>query len=158
MRPSIVIGVVATLVALVPTPALACSCTNNLTLDQEFAAAGSVFSGRVSAIAPSPDPSYLAVQFEPITRWKGTLDATPVVLTPPNEGVCGFPFQVGLEYLVFASVYAIGVPPSAPVYYTHLCSRTGLLAGHPDLPNLPPPLVPTAVRARTWGALKGIYR
>jgi hypothetical protein len=140
------------LLLLAPASALACSCTNNLTLEQEFGYAAGVFSGRVIAINPVPDdPNTVLVTLDPITRWKGPLEGPQVVATPANEAICGFPFLVGEEYLVFWTSYQ-------HVPYTHLCSRTSLLANNSDVPQLPTPQLPVPAAARSWGALKTIYR
>jgi hypothetical protein len=45
-----------------------------------------------------------------------------------------------------------------PTPFTHLCARTGLLEGHPDLASLPPPLATTPAARASWGTLKLHYR
>jgi len=139
--------------ALAPGPALACSCTNQLTLEQEFGFAAAVFSGRVLSIETDTYLNVLRVEFEPIARWKGGLEARVLVFTAITDGECGFPFVEGAEYLVFGG----GTGP-APPYGTHLCSRTGPLLGNPYVPLLGPPLVPTAARPRGWAGIKRHYR
>jgi hypothetical protein len=146
----------AALVAAGPRPAAACSCTNELTLQQEFDGAWVVFSGRVLEINADPFGT-LAVRMDPIQRWKGSLAPGQIVVTPVNEAVCGFPFVVGEEYLVFGLYYAYGITYT-PTPYTHLCSKSGLLADNPYLAQLPPPLLPTPAARPTWGALKIGYR
>ena len=71
-----------------PRAASACSCTNNLTTQQEFDYARTVFSGRVLSVEPNAY-GQLTVVFEPIDRWKGPLEYFPYVFTPENGGVCG---------------------------------------------------------------------
>jgi hypothetical protein len=139
-----------------PLPASACSCTNNLTTQQEFDYAWKVYSGRVLSVQTDLSGN-LIVGVVPIDRWKGPIDYTEVVVTPPNEAVCGFPFEVGQEYLIFATVTYTGITYT-PTPFTHLCSRTGLLAGNPYLSELPPPLLPTPTRRTAWGTLKVRYR
>lgn len=145
----------ASLVAA-PLPALACSCTNNLTTQQEFDYAHSVFSGRVLSVQPNAY-GQLTVEFQPIDRWKGPLDYVPYVFTPLNSAVCGYEFVVGQEYLVFVTISYVGVTYT-PVPFTHLCSRTSLLEGNPYLAELPPPLLPVPTSRSAWGALKVRYR
>jgi hypothetical protein len=71
-----------------------------------------VFAGKVVEIrykvAPldptdprDPMMFHLAVMV-PERQWKGPVADTLVVWTPDNEGVCGFPFEDGESYLVFA--------------------------------------------------------
>jgi hypothetical protein len=45
-----------------------------------------------------------------------------------------------------------------PTPFTHLCSRTSLLAGNPYVPDLPAPLVTTPASRPSWGTLKVRYR
>lgn len=149
-------ALLAALLLGAPVHATACSCTNQLTLQQEFDGAWLVFSGRVTSIQPDPFGT-LAVFFEPLQRWKGPLGFQQLVVTPLDTGVCGFPFEVGEEYLVFATMTYYGITLT-PAPFTHLCSRTSLLAGNIYLPDLPPPLVTTPAARPTWGALKTIHR
>lgn len=152
-----VVLLLALLAALLATPrsAAACSCTNNLTLQQEFDYASVVFSGRVLEIQPGFD-NMLEVRFEPLQRWKGPLHSAQLVVTPLDTAACGFPFEVGEEYLVFTTGMFYGVASHAE--FTHLCSRTSLLAGNPHLPGLPPPLATTPAARPSWGTLKIAYR
>jgi hypothetical protein len=39
----------------------------------------------------------------PDLSWKGALADTVIVWTPDNVGACGFPFEKGEQYLVFAT-------------------------------------------------------
>lgn len=139
-----------------PLPVSACSCTNNLTTLEEFGYAQLVFTGRVTSIQPDPYGT-LAVEFEPINRWKGPLQYVQLVITPLNSAGCGYEFEVGQDYLVFASLYGYG-PTYTPTPFTHLCSRTSHLEGNPYLAELPPPLLPTPASRPTWGTLKVRYR
>lgn len=139
-----------------PLPAFACSCTNNLTTQQEFDYAYSVFSGRVLSVQPNAYGS-LVVEFQPIDRWKGPLEYVPYVFTPPNSAVCGYDFVVGQEYLVFVTITYVGVTYT-PAWFTHLCSRTSPLDGNPYLSELPPPILPVPAARSAWGSLKVRYR
>ena len=136
-----------------PLPVSACSCTNQLTLEQEFGYAAAVFSGRVISITPEPDGLHVLAMLEPIARWKGGIGATVPVYTPSNGGACGFPFEVDGEYLVFGSAS----DPSGP-FFTHLCAKSSPLEGNVYVPLLGPPLIPTGTRSPSWGALKRFYR
>lgn len=149
-------ALLAALLLGAPALASACSCTNQLTLQQEFDYAWLVFSGRVTGIQPDPFGT-LVVTFEPLQRWKGPLDFAQIVVTPPNSAACGFPFEPGQEYLVFATMAYYGLTYT-PTPFTHLCSRTAPLADNPYLPEMPPPLLTTTAARPTWGALKTIHR
>ena len=140
-----------------PHLARACSCTNNLTLQQEFDYAAGVFSGTVLGIEHSPTSPYLFVTLRPIARWKGGLTDPFVLVTPEDPGACGFPFEVGVDYLVFYSFTCYSTPCTS-LPFTHLCTRNSLLEDNPYVSLLPPPELPVPARHVTWGALKGHYR
>ncbi len=133
----------------------ACSCTNERTLEQELNSAVAVFTGRVTAIQPAGDKSNVIVTLTPLLRWKGGLGVPLTLATPENSGVCGYAFEVGGEYLVFAWPYTIS---GQQTIFTHLCSRTASAEGNPDIQKLGAPLVPTAVRAISWGGVKRAWR
>lgn len=154
-RASLFLSLLAAL-ALTPRPAHACSCTNDRTLQQEYDNAWVVFSGRVVSITADPFGTY-AVQIDPIQRWKGPLQYAPIVVTPLNAAVCGYPFEVGTEYLIFAVNYGYGLTYT-PTPFTHLCSRTAPLAGNPYISDLPAPLETTPAARPSWGTLKLRYR
>jgi len=155
LRASIAAASVAAALLFASSNVLACSCTNEKTLLEEFNAAAVVFGGTVTDIQPAGDGVNEIVTFTPTVRWKGGLDAAQNVLDALNEGICGFPFQLGQSYLVFAFNTTFN---GHPAIFTHLCSRDSFLDGNADVGNLPPPELPVPARAHTWGALKAIYR
>lgn len=150
-------ALLAVLLLLAPAAAGACTCTNEPTLEQEFASATRVFSGRVLGITPSADENFLEVLFEPLERWKGPLDHGIVVVTGSHDGLCGSRFNVGGDYLVFCRVISYGITLT-PMPFTTSCSRTGPLAGNPWISQLPLPVLPVPAAGRTWGSLKVVYR
>jgi hypothetical protein len=80
-----------------------------------------------------PDPWPVQVTFQVTRRWKGPVADTLVIRTGEGGGDCGFPFQVGAEYLVYAS--------GKDALYTSICHRTRLLlAAKEDLEALGAPL------------------
>jgi hypothetical protein len=160
MRPTSSIPAAVLLAALlmIPASSRACSCTNNLTLQEEYDNATGVFAGRVLSIQPSGlGDGKLVVFLEPLIRWKGPLDYTQLLITPENPAICGYPFEVGTDYLVFYSMVGYGLTYT-PTPFTHLCSRTSPLEGNTFVPLLPAPQVTTAAPGRTWGSLKIRYR
>ena len=153
LRPSrVVLPALAALLAA-PPGLMACSCLGPFPLEQQVASASVVFTGRVTAIQPSGDGSYVTVTLTPLLRWKGGLDPTVTVATGLNEANCGFLFEVGYEYLVFAWTSSTPAP-----LFTHSCSRTAPANGNQDIPNLGAPLTPTPVRATSWGGVKRVWR
>ncbi len=152
-RVPLLVAIFAIAIVLRPIDSHACSCTFDHTVMEEFDIAVAVFAGTVTNIQPSADGYNLVVTITPTIRWKGGFDDPVQVLTPLNGAVCGYEFVVGESYLVFA-FNSGGQPP----FFTHLCSRTGLLANNSTVPQLPPPQHPVPTRMKTWGALKTFYR
>lgn len=101
-------------------PAYACSCLRPESPVIERDRATAVFSGEVLAIGP--DNSYdQQVVFSVTEAWKGSLAEQTTVRTANNSAACGYSFEVGEQYLVYAN----GEAESLEVY---LCSRTTALA------------------------------
>ena len=155
LRVSVLTGLLAAAVLLAPPRALACSCTNNHTVMEEYDAASTLFAGTVTNIQPAGDGLNYMVTLNPTIRWKGGLDSPAQVLTGLNDGVCGFHFVVGEDYLVFAFNTLFN---GQPALFTHSCSMDGLLAGNTIVPQLPPPVQPVPTLGRSWGTLKTLYR
>jgi len=116
--------------------AYACSCENQSTPADALQNSDAVFSGKVISIAElnkgdfrsSSDP--LIIKFEADTVWKGPDTQTITVFTAASSASCGFEFQEGKSYLVYAN----GDYSSLDV---SLCSRTTLFANaYEDLKSI----------------------
>ena len=101
-------------------PAYACSCLPAgpplTALDQATA----VFSGQVSDIKRTT--TEVEVSFNVTEVWKGELTPTLVINTGPHSAACGYPFEIGQDYLIYAhgrNNTRLGAS---------LCSRTTLLS------------------------------
>jgi hypothetical protein len=73
--------------------------------ERVFDEATAVFAGEVVAIVPvedDPASDYLAVTFEVDRVWKGVSQSPLTVETHRDEATCGYPFQEGERYLVYA--------------------------------------------------------
>jgi hypothetical protein len=110
-----------------PGPAYACSCVIPGPADEELANSVAVFSGKVIDVAKplinigpvsSADP--LKVTFQVYTVWKGSMSQTTTITTARSGASCGYTFEKGKEYIV----YAYGTDNDLSV---SLCSRTQLL-------------------------------
>lgn len=78
-----------------------------------------VFAGRITRTARVRGPQHwLEATFEIESRWKGARSATIRVRTPWFPALCGFPFEHGERYLVYAVLEDDGR------LYTDACSRT----------------------------------
>lgn len=162
MRPIVSLPILLTVVLLAGLPALArpCSCTNLPEFDRAYQYSDAIFLGDVLAIESAEPEYYDAVwaTFRVDAAWKGGPPATVRVLTATNVGACGFPFEVGKRYLVFAFAYGNGSwwgSPAPGVLWTHLCWRTH--ETWPEDPDLVA-LGPVSVATRSWGAVKVRYR
>ncbi|MCB9601319.1 MAG: hypothetical protein H6720_13380 [Sandaracinus sp.] len=145
---------------LFPTLALACSCMRS-SPTEAAARSTAVFEGRVLEVTPVQrgdevtleggclDPacneslsetthqvttSSFAIRFAVTRQWKGVQSESVVVHTARDSAACGFPFEVGQDYLVYASAEHDGS------LSTGLCDRTALVAdASEDLAALPGP-------------------
>lgn len=99
----------------------ACSCLQPPAPSVAAEESDLVFSGRVLSIEKS-DPtdffSFLDVEFEVIEAFKGTEESSRVrILTGPDSAVCGYRFEHGNSYLVYAR-------GGGREYWTGICDRT----------------------------------
>ena len=114
-----------------PGPVYACSCVQPGSPSEELEKFSAVFAGRVVSVDHSYDPEGRTVTrddrstigFKVSVVWKGAVHEDMYITTPPTGGTCGFTFDVGEEYIVYAydSNYDDGG------YSTGICSRTALL-------------------------------
>lgn len=90
-----------------------------------------VFSGEVLSIEPFDNPAgkiyspHRRVRFRVDRSWRGEAAAEAIVTTASSSGECGFEFQVGTQYLVFAHA-------RDGKWITSICSATTPLAKATD--------------------------
>lgn len=104
-------------------PAYACSCMRPSAPNQALAEATAVFSGQVTNIEQVR--LKLNVTFRVDEWWKGEPVQNIVVQTAATTAACGYPFEVGQTYLVYAS-------HRQGRLQTNYCSRTALLSQAAD--------------------------
>ena len=128
----------------------ACSCVQPGTPSEELEKFSAVFAGKVVTVEHSYDPNGGVVSaedrstigFQVGTVWKGAVHEDTSITTPPTGGACGFTFEEGEEYIV----YAYDSPYDEGGYTAGICSRTARLAlalediaalgeGHAPLPG-----------------------
>jgi hypothetical protein len=142
--------------------ALACSCQSPGEPCQNAFQADGVFAGTVRSISPVPDnlpplrpgeerlATTLRVEFENIERFTIPLAATTSVLTPGSGPACGYHFEVGKRYLVYASYGQ----EDKKVLVTGICSRTRPIAeADEDVRFLRSIPLLNASRGRIYGAV-----
>ena len=128
----------STLAVATPCTGAFCRCAPRAPVSAAVEQAEAVFSGVVLSTSGERDPAQperwpVEVTLQVTRRWKGPSADTLVVRTGEGGGDCGYPFQVGAEYLVYAS--------GKDVLYTGICHRTRLvLTAGEDLDVLGPPL------------------
>jgi hypothetical protein len=110
---------------------LACSCAPSPPPQEALQQASAVFTGTVVAVDTSGVTSTVRLQVD--RSWKGAKCGEVTVTTPADSAACGFDFQVGQNYLVYAD-------KQQGKFSVSLCSRTSLTsqAGE-DLTALGPP-------------------
>ena len=100
--------------AIAPDRAYACSCaveagvTKQERSEKALVQATAVFAGEVTGIE-GPPPSSVVSSADPVTvtfdvskAWKGAGSGTREITTPMSGASCGYEFQSGEEYLVYA--------------------------------------------------------
>ena len=149
----IFLGVSVLAVAGLYTQATACSC-KQIAPQEAFEKADAVFSGTVERFEPDdttyeeatayPGQRKYVIKENQLTawitvtkKWKGVEGPHAKVNTATNDAVCGYPFKVGREYLIYGKRDRHGE------FHASLCSGTKLIddaAG--DLAVLGPPRAP----------------
>ncbi len=94
-------------IALLSTAALACSCPTVMSPGEEIKwklkEGSAVFSGEVLSVDAAGRRKQ--VTFRVIEFWKGNLDSKVTVSTEDHPGACGYEFEIGKTYLVFAELW-----------------------------------------------------
>lgn len=128
--PGIIAAIFFSNAFLMPSAVFACSCVVDMSQNDSFNQAKAVFSGTVLSIQdkkgfPGIDFSHREATIQVKETWKGAATGVVTVATGRDDGDCGFAFQKGEHYLVYAhdasGDYQTGLG-------TGLCERTKLLA------------------------------
>ena len=94
----------------------ACECKRNNSVEQEFSDSKSVFVAMVIEIKDSKPDAFVTLRVEKM--WKGVKTETIVVLTDNRGKGCGYIFNKGERYLVYAFEDRDGA------LRTDVCTRT----------------------------------
>lgn len=142
--------IATSLLLLNTNTAHACSCLPT-TPQQTYKNSKAVFAGQVINIVDlgnrnpqfSDSSGTLKIIFEVSKIWKGKLEKQQVILTSDSSASCGYSFEKGKEYLVYASNQGNQLE-------TGLCSGTKPLANaRPDLAILGRGKTPTPQTSNT---------
>jgi hypothetical protein len=137
---------------LLPSRADACSCVGGLPICQTFWEADAVFAGEVLSIDPVPDgadPAFSRkrVRFQVQETWRGGVEGVVEIRTGAGGGDCGYRFERGETYLVYAHGHE-------GTLSTSICTRTKkLAAATEDLQY-----IRTALQAEATGHIYGTVR
>lgn len=116
MNNKAILGLALVLGLALSDMALACTCAPPPPPAEARDTADSVFSGRVLSVTPGKNGS-LDVEIQVDRSWKNARCGTVVVQTASESAACGFGFEVGKSYLVYADIQKGKLS-------TTLCSRT----------------------------------
>jgi hypothetical protein len=112
------------LLVLTQINVLACSCdlpipklSPKQQINKARKNANAVFSGRVLEITKQPQNFYVSVRLLIKDSWKGNSPKEITITTGIGNGDCGYPFEVGESYLIYAS-------GDENRLSTHICQRT----------------------------------
>ena len=99
--------------------AFPCTCLERLSVPANVQLSTAVFHGTMKEQAAwENSDQFLLVKFNVRNVWKGPITPEISVLTGINCGLCGVHFEVGKDYIVYASFYQdYGLS-------TDICSRT----------------------------------
>jgi len=132
--------------------ALACSCAQPKPPKQALEESEAVFSGRVVTIEEPgmlDQTEPLVVTFKVDSVWKGAVTNPQTVRTSPHSASCGFGFEDGEEYIVYANAN----PDS--YLWTSICTRTRVLTdAKEDLRELGEGSSPRTIKESSGGLIK----
>lgn len=129
IRLLVLIGWLASLLIIAPRQAFACSClqmqgaTEEQLIEMDIEGAAAVFAGKVSTVQANALGGYnpVRVSFTVSEVWKGDLSSNAIIFTGLGDSDCGYDFQIGQEYLVYAR-------DVRGVLNSGICYRTTLLS------------------------------
>ncbi|MCR8658792.1 hypothetical protein [Paenibacillus endoradicis] len=123
----------------------ACSCIEPLTVEEELDRSEAVFTGRVLEVKDIKNLNgYMtkSALFEVSQIWKGGSESQIIIYTGGGGGDCGYHFEEGKEYLVYANLSTMYGDKEQLV--SIMCDRTNVLAqAQDDLAILGEGKVPT---------------
>lgn len=110
----------------------ACSCMFSQEplkkqVETAYKDSAAIFTGKVLSVQPSPgEATYVTVKFAVAKTWKGSKGTEISVTTEKDSAMCGYYFEVGKEYVVYANAAKMALTTSN-------CSRTALSMKNADI-------------------------
>lgn len=125
--------IVSMMTIYTPSSVYACSCAQPLTVEEELDRSEAVFTGRVLEVKEIKNLNgYMtkSALFEVSEIWKGGAESQIIVHTGGGGGDCGYHFEEGKEYLVYANLSNMYGDKEQLV--SIMCDRTNKLAQAQD--------------------------
>lgn len=111
----------------------ACSCSLlpeaeslDSVVKRAYKTSSAVFVGEVIEIVQKPDVLFVEVKFAVKQEWNDGIEKTVTVTTGTGDGDCGYLFEVGKKYLVYAS-------NGKNTLRTNICTKTALAENNKDI-------------------------
>jgi hypothetical protein len=120
----------AFIIAATASDIFACSCFQpegvpiEKQVKEAYDKSASVFVGQVVDVTKKTDSNLIKFRVE--KSWNNKFQKEITVSTPGNSAMCGYEFQVGKKYLVYAS-------DENGKFSTYLCTRTASAASNKDI-------------------------
>lgn len=128
-----------------PRPVMACYCIPPATVQEGLLQSDAVFRGTLTRITlPQPNPvnstyTPAVAEFQVASVWKGAVGPHVKLTFSPSQASCGYDFQSGVDYLVYARSYVddlrfsvfsadYHLPIGERKLTTGICMRTQLLS------------------------------
>ena len=120
-------------IALSASDISACTCDlliGNKSLEKQvkeaYKKSSAVFIGEVIEVIKNPNVFFVEVRFKVEKTWNSESENEITITTGRGNGDCGYKFEVGEKYLV----YAYGDKNNLG---TNICRRTSFLSGNKDI-------------------------
>lgn len=116
------------LTGYIPSVTSACSCAELPSIGEELERSQAVFSGKVVDVRENQSLKgnrTKSVLFDVTNTWKGVKQSQIIITTGLGGGDCGFDFEVGQDYLVYAHESTMY---GAESLVTIICDRTNKLS------------------------------
>jgi len=111
---------------------LACSCVPQgsqsieTQVKEAYTNSTAVFVGEVVEVIEKPDVYITEVKFKDVKSWKNEFKDAVVIKTGRGGGDCGYEFEVGKKYLVYAD-------GDKNKLRTNICTRTSAFESNKDV-------------------------
>ncbi len=111
---------------------IACSCVPQgsesieTQVKEAFTNSTAVFVGEVVEVIEKPDAFSVEVKFKVVKSWKNEFEDTVSITTGRGGGDCGYHFEVGKKYLIYAGGDKHNLK-------TNICTRTSAFESNKDV-------------------------